>query len=287
MSSTGPKIVNANRTTAGVEAFVDKEMASRQPQLAPGGPTDRLGGLPGQYNVPVAAPSADDNYLAFMQAITDPAKLKAYLPDAPGIDNSALRNALGEVGKNSLVQREPLAAIAQSKAEEARHRNFQSWVGTKFDLTNLYELEKYNKLMPEMKEMRARQIENAYAVSGRMHALNLIGGPQTRDDLEFMFAVEQGDLVPAEMLFKGKIPGYNPEQQETGDYKKGMFAPMNTLATEATEAGNYGRPTSQAPGYNWQHNYARESRQQALFGAPNIDLGPPLPSVPLATPQNW
>lgn len=245
----------------------------RQPELVYGAPHDLAGGLMGQYKVPVAAPTQDDNYLAFMQAITNKEILEQYLPDAEGVSNEPLRKALLDVGAGSLVERKQLADIAQRKAEEARQHDYQAFVASHFDLTDPYQIKQYNKIQPQMLNMRRKQVENAFAVSGKLHAMNLVGGAQNDADFRFLWALHNGDIQTAEELFPNGIPGYDKNRQAKGNYKKGMFAPMNTLESDPKDQKTAMRqlrhvyPTSQKPYYNSTQNFGQAARKAgAVWG---------------------
>lgn len=240
---TVSSIPSGNKTRAGADEFVDRGHRVRVPGLKPAGGNATTG----EYPIPIAAPDKEDVDIDLLGAVrgaasiynqnggNPAANMAQALTHAPLmrlVPDINLRKAVITAAlEGTQLDAKDLSAYVGKKAREVEYSQFQAFAATKFNLQDPYQLELYNKLFPEAYEQKMKVIDQAYAVEAKIHEINLTG-LHSRDDVEFLWRVYRGELIPASKLFGGNIPGLAADfetanwRQDQNGYVSGWFSPL-------------------------------------------------------------
>lgn len=156
-----------------------------------------------------------------------------------------------ELGYRQPVGDQQLAEYIQRKRQDARFVDREKWIAKRFDLSSPEKAAWFNQIMPSFLERRKRFGEAKLAMQKQLFDIVLYG-PQSEEDLDFLFAIDNGSIDLAEL----KRPIWEAVAQETdrAAYQAGMFAQRGgvaqTLATAQANQQGYGYGNSIGVGAN-------------------------------------
>jgi len=233
-----------------------------------------------QFQVPVGPLDADDDRMQFLHAIQDPDQLERYIP---GEQHGAaeLKQAISTVGTqgNGAVQlmadADRVAAYAQRKAQVIEHNQYRDWVQEKFDLSDPYQLQLYNRLQPDVLQQREKMLDHWASNSATMRKIQL-RGVQSENDLRFLWMLENGYIQVMEQANAGWLDRLGLPPDPRNGFVPGMFNPYPENDTrgrlDMTKQGPFSQSgshsainTREAGRYPW---FATGGREEAEPYAP-------------------
>ena len=69
---------------------------------------------------------------------------------------------------------------------------FEQWLATKFNMDDMYQVDKVNKLFPAYFERKRQQVRQTLDLAERLALIRLQGGPRSADDLALQYRIETG-----------------------------------------------------------------------------------------------
>jgi len=223
-----------------------------------------------KYPVPLMPADPMDTKMRFLQALGDPARAPQILgPEVGGVlgnqfqrfsgwdpdanDGKGAQVARGievEVGPNEFVD-----YMARKEAEIQKH-NFWNWSTRQFDTKNPADLEKYNKLFPEVVGQQEQIIDHYLELAGRLHKIRLRGA-QTKDDMYLLYLVDQGYIKNLEASIPG-IGDLGKLNKSGVEFTPGLLNPLRYIdptwigyQNPVNESGDPLHNANKARGVNW------------------------------------
>lgn len=130
-----------------------------------------------------------------------------------------------------------LADFIDRRQKDSEYVDREQWIAKRFDLTQPEKAAWFRGIMPSFLERRRRFGEAKLSMQKQLFDITLFG-PQTEEDVDFMFAVDSGKIDMEEL----KRPIWEAPKNPTDDvgYKKGMFARNSDLKTARAANPNQG-----------------------------------------------
>lgn len=218
-----------------------------------------------QFQVPVGPLDADDDRMQFLHAIQDEDQLERYIPGATH-GAAELKNAINQIGNGDgnvqlVTDADRVAAYAQRKAQVIEHNQYRDWVQEKFNLSDPYQLQLYNRLQPDVLQQREKMLDHWASNSATMRKIQL-RGVQSENDLRFLWMLENGYIQVMEQANAGWLDRLGLPPDPRNGFVPGMFNPYPENDTrgrlDMTKQGPFSQSgshsaidTAQGGRYDW------------------------------------